>query len=51
MPSTSLFRLYLNTLESNVKVKYSIVDHRNEVVIQSEGYESSLIEFSTLQQE
>jgi hypothetical protein len=51
VPTTTMFRLYVNTLDSNVKAKYSIIDSENELVIQNESFETSFIEFGTLQQE
>ena len=46
-----MFRLYVNTLESNVKAKYTITDGHNELISQTESFESSFIEFGTLKQE
>ena len=46
-----MFRLYVNTLESTVKAKFSIVDPNNEVIMQNEDFVTSFIEFGTLTQE
>ena len=38
VPTTSMFRLYVNTLESHVKAKFSIIDSDNEVIMQNEEH-------------
>jgi hypothetical protein len=46
---TSSFKLYANTLDSKVKVKYSIIDQDKLVVTSGETYETTLIEWGTLE--
>lgn len=48
VPSTSVFRLFLNTLDSGVKVSYAIKDSMNNVVQKSQGFETSTVEFGLL---
>ena len=45
---TSMFRLYLNTLDSNVKVRYSIMNSEHEVVASEAEYLDSTVGFGML---
>lgn len=38
VPTTSMFRLYVNTLESNVKAKYTIQDAQSEIISQNDEF-------------
>lgn len=44
----SVFHLYLNTLESGVRVHYSILDHNNEVISQDSDYKESSLNFGMI---
>lgn len=45
---TSMFRLHLNTLDSNVKFHYAILDNERDVVVQDSDLHESKVAFGML---
>jgi len=48
VPATSQYRIYLNTLNSNAKVRYSIFNIRDELIVTSEHFKGQVTEFDQI---
>lgn len=46
--NTSMFRIFLSTLDSGAKVRYSIFDPANQMVFNSEEFVDQLTEFDKI---
>ena len=46
--NTSIYKLYINTLDSSVKAKYVILNHNQEVVKQQHDFLGSTVAFGML---
>ena len=48
VPNTSIFRLFLNTLNSGASVRYAIFDSNGKLLLKNDEFSEQLIEFDKL---